>query len=172
MSYQEWYDKFVVDKYGKDKTEVFEKMIKNKSSDRKQFEGFKKVLGKESPNTLKDFQELKYNNTEEWKGLKRKYILFKHSSSIQERLDYTWEEINEFIPTDTIIKNVKIIAGNGSNSELRSSEWLTETFGGNPEAWSKKVGKIESEKYIFDVHWNELNGSQYLMKVKNRKEKK
>lgn len=73
MNYQEWYDKFAVDKYGKDKIEVFEKMIKNKSSDRKQFEEFKMVLGKESPNTLKEFQELKYNNVEEWSKLKNNF---------------------------------------------------------------------------------------------------
>lgn len=70
MTYEQWYDKFVVDKYGKEKAKVFEKMIKNKSSDRKQFEEFKKVLGKSSPNTLKDFQHLKYNNVEEWSKLK------------------------------------------------------------------------------------------------------
>lgn len=73
MSYKEWYDKFVVDKYGKDKTEAFEKMIKNKSSDRKEFNKFKEVLEKESPNTLKDFQELKYNNSKDWNIKQREY---------------------------------------------------------------------------------------------------
>lgn len=77
MKYQDWYDKFVVDKYGKDKTEVFEKMIKNKASDRKQFKKFKEVLGKEVSNTLKEFQELKYNNSEEWKLTKYNYKLRK-----------------------------------------------------------------------------------------------
>ena len=72
MNYQEWYDKFVVDKYGKDKTEVFEKMIKNKSSDREQLKRFKKVLDNESPKTLKEFQDLKYNNSKEWKDLKQR----------------------------------------------------------------------------------------------------
>ena len=73
MSYQEWYDKFVVDKYSKDKAEVVEKMIKNKSSDRKQFNKYKEVLGKESPKTLKDFKDIKYNNINEWNNLKAQY---------------------------------------------------------------------------------------------------
>ncbi|WP_066895680.1 minor capsid protein [Clostridium nigeriense] len=73
MNYQDWYDKFVIDKYGKDKTEVFEKMIKNKSYDRKQLNKYKEVLGKESPKTLKDFQELKYNNIKEWSIKQREY---------------------------------------------------------------------------------------------------
>ena len=49
---------------------------------------------------------------------------------------------------------------------------LCDKYGGNPENWSKKVGKIESAKYIFDIHWNELDGRQFLVKVKMRKEKK
>lgn len=73
MSYKQWYDKFVVDKYGKDRIEVFEKMVKNKASDRKQLNEFKGVLGKESPKTLKDFQELKYNNSNEWNIKQREY---------------------------------------------------------------------------------------------------
>lgn len=64
MSYQDWYDK-----YCEDKTENFEKMIKNKSSDRQQLKQFKGALGKDSPKTLKDFQDLKYNNSKEWKLL-------------------------------------------------------------------------------------------------------
>lgn len=47
INYQEWYEKFVVDKYGKDKAEVFEKMIKNKASDNKQFKKYKEVLCKD-----------------------------------------------------------------------------------------------------------------------------
>lgn len=93
-------------------------------------------------------------------------------SNLQSRLDYTTDKDENFIPLHTIITNVKTIAGNGSNTELRSSQFLSESFGGNENDWSKKVGKIESEKYIFDIHWNELHGRQYLTKIKNRKEKK
>lgn len=93
-------------------------------------------------------------------------------SNLQSRLDYTIEDDENFIPLHTIITNVKTIAGNGSNTELRSSQFLSDSFGGNENDWSKKVGKIESEKYIFDIHWNELYGRQYLTKIKNRKEKK
>ncbi len=84
MNYKEWYDKFVVDKYGKGKTEVFEKVIKNKASDRKQLEKYKDVLGKESPKTLKDFQELKYNNIEDWSKLKSDYTDTKRYNKIVE----------------------------------------------------------------------------------------
>ena len=42
MNYQEWYDKFVVNKYGKDKAEIFEKMIKNKVSDKRDLMNLRK----------------------------------------------------------------------------------------------------------------------------------
>ena len=48
-------------------------MIRNKASDRKQLNEFKEVLGKESPKTLKDFQDLKYNNSDKWNVKKREY---------------------------------------------------------------------------------------------------
>ena len=67
MNYEEWHKKFVVNKYGENKSQAMENMIKNKSYDKAQLKKYRKVLGKESPKSLKEFQELKYNNGEEWK---------------------------------------------------------------------------------------------------------
>lgn len=38
--------------------------------------------------------------------------------------------------------------------------------------WEKRAGRIESQKYIHDVHWFENNKNQYEVKLKYRKEKK
>lgn len=107
MDYNDWYDKFVVDKYGKDKTENFEKMIKNKSSDRQQLNKYKEVLGKESPKTLKDFTELKYNDIKEYKDLKNRFneefikkdfknipSFHKNCSNLKTRQWYKWHDEN------------------------------------------------------------------------------
>lgn len=111
MSYKQWYDKFVVDKYGKDKTEVFEKMIKNKSSDRKQLNEFKEVLGKESPKTLKEFQELKYNNSKEFRKLKELYegtivkqLLKENNINIIDRADTSNYIVNNYYPKITKLR--------------------------------------------------------------------
>ena len=111
MKYQDWYDKFVVDKYGKDKTEVFEEMIKNKASDRKQFKKFKEVLGKEVPNTLKEFQELKYNNSGEFRKLKELYegttvkqLLKEHNINIIDRADANNYIVNNYYPKITKLR--------------------------------------------------------------------
>lgn len=76
MEYKEWYDKFVVDKHGEDKAESLEKMIKNKSADKKQYSKFKERLGNENiPKSFDKFQELKYNNKDEWNLTKYNYKL-------------------------------------------------------------------------------------------------
>lgn len=101
MSYKEWYQKFVVEKHGKDKADTMEKMIKNKSSDRKQYEEYKKILGKDVPKSLKEFQEMKYNNSTEWNKLNK---LTKLSD------DEKWA-INRYISSDSYKINEKLRKG-------------------------------------------------------------
>ena len=68
MTYDEWYQKYVK---GNPKAEVQEKAAKNASSDRKQFDKYRKVLGNgDMPKHFADFQEMKYNNPEKWKLLR------------------------------------------------------------------------------------------------------
>lgn len=70
MSYNEWYDKYI-----KDNPEALleEKKWKNRNADKKQYKKYKEILGKEAPKSLKDFKELKYNNSDEWEELKSDY---------------------------------------------------------------------------------------------------
>lgn len=67
MTYQEW----AAQKEAENKTawDVYMKKGKNLSSDRKQWEEYRSVLGKEVPNTLDKFQNLKYTEPEKWKNL-------------------------------------------------------------------------------------------------------
>lgn len=73
MNYNEWYDKFVVKKYGQDKTETLEKMIKNKASDKKQYAKYKASLSELIPKNFNDFQKLKYNSPDIWSKIKDVY---------------------------------------------------------------------------------------------------
>lgn len=70
MTYEQWYKQYVKDR---PEAEANEKMIKNRFSDKKQYESYKKVLGKEAPNSLDSFQEMKYNQSEKWDDLKETY---------------------------------------------------------------------------------------------------
>ncbi|MDU7725167.1 minor capsid protein [Clostridium perfringens] len=73
MNYNEWYEKFVVNKYGQGKTEVLEKMIKNKASDKKQYAKYKASLSELLPKNFNDFQKLKYNSPDIWSKIKDVY---------------------------------------------------------------------------------------------------
>lgn len=74
-----------------------------------------------------------------------------------------------FIPKSSIITNVHIIAGNGTQTIFRSSNKYAREYGGQAEEWMKKVGKIESDKYIFDVHWVEHDKyGKYDFKLKGK----
>ena len=90
---------------------------------------------------------------------------------MQSRLDYTLNGENHFIPSGAQFETIKTIAGNGSVNSLRVENNLIQKYGGNVGEWKKRVGKIESGKYVFDVHWYELDGVQYDSKLKFRKEK-
>lgn len=105
MSYEEWYNKYVK---GNHKEEVAELKTKNKSSDKKQYEEYKEILGDEAPKTFDKFQELKDNNSNEWNELKEKYPkvfvtkefneiapLFKEKlSDLETRKWYKWHDEN------------------------------------------------------------------------------
>ena len=67
MTYKEWYEKYVK---GNAKAEAQEKAVKNVFSDRKQFDKYREILGKDMPKDFADFQEMKYNSPEEWELLR------------------------------------------------------------------------------------------------------
>lgn len=58
-----------------------------------------------------------------------------------------------FISFSTIIKVKRVIAGTGSDVVFRKASEYTSTFGGDMGLWQKVVGKIESARYSFDIHW-------------------
>ena len=70
MTYDEWYKKYVK---SSPKALTEEKKIKNKSSDNKQYEQYKEILVNEAPKTFDNFQDMKYNNGNEWAIMKDYY---------------------------------------------------------------------------------------------------
>lgn len=71
-NYKQWL-KRQQQEHGVDSVDTFMKKAKNLSSDRKQYQNYIKVIGKENmPKTLSKFQDLKYNDSDEW-NLLRKY---------------------------------------------------------------------------------------------------
>lgn len=71
MSYTDWKERFVTEK-GQQAWDYYEKSVKNKAADTKQYNKYKSVLGKNAPKSLEEFQKLKYTNSEEWDKIKSK----------------------------------------------------------------------------------------------------
>ena len=83
---------------------------------------------------------------------------------------YDENNILQFIPENVIINNVHIIAGRETSTIFRSAHKYAEKYGGNPKDWMKKVGKVESAKYIFDIHFVEHEEyGRYDYKLKGKK---
>ena len=92
------------------------------------------------------------------------------NSILEKQLGF-YNEINKlnFIPENAIISNVYIIAGKGTQTVFRSANKYAQAFGGKAQEWMKKVGKIESDKYIFDIHWVEHSKyGKYDFKLKGK----
>ncbi|WP_196001964.1 minor capsid protein [Clostridium sp. 1001271B_151109_B4] len=73
ITYKEWYDKYVVDKYGEDKAKELEKKVKNESSDKRTYKKYREILGDQVPKSFEEFRKMKYNNTKEYEDLKTLY---------------------------------------------------------------------------------------------------
>lgn len=71
MTYKEW----AKQKQAEDKTawDTYMKKGKNLSSDEKQWREYREILGKNVPDTLDSFQNMKYNNHDKWSETKAHY---------------------------------------------------------------------------------------------------
>lgn len=72
-TYKEWH-KRMVEKHGAEAINTAEKSTKNYSSDKVQYQNYINVLGnKFVPDTLEEFQKIKYGNEKQWNDLKYKF---------------------------------------------------------------------------------------------------
>lgn len=92
---------------------------------------------------------------------------------LQNKLSYEWKGEKNFIPQNTKFSKITTIAGKGSDEAIGDIKRLIRNYGGSADEWKKQAGKINSAKYVFDVHWYERDdGIQHDVKLKNRTEKK
>ncbi len=74
QSYEKWREGLSA-RMGQDKLATAEKMARNESADFSQYQEYKAVLGKDAPKSFASFQNLKYNNSEEYRLTKYDYYL-------------------------------------------------------------------------------------------------
>ena len=121
MTYEEW-KKSINEKYGEGYFETERKKVLNYSSDKKQYEKYKSVLGaKNVPQSFDKFQELKYNDKETWRFIK---------------IDY--KRRNE------LIKNPELVLPNAKNATADDRKFTEYLFGGTNKIGLSKGRAFEN----------------------------
>lgn len=139
--------------------------------DQKQYARYRLVLGDDAPKTFSVFRRIKAADGERWWEIQQQYKRLNNATGLQEQLPFVYNGKKAFIPKNTMITSVKVIAGAGVKRKIDVVGRLIIQYGGTAEEWTKRVGKVESDQYIFDIHWYERNGVQYQAKIKHIKEK-
>ena len=85
MTYKQWHEQYV--EKNPDKL-LAERKLKNKKADNEQFQRYRKILGKDAPETLDSFQTMKYTDSEKWNAKKREFATI---SKIMEKESYSEE---------------------------------------------------------------------------------
>lgn len=130
MTYDQWYKKYVK---GNAQAEAEEKSVQNAATDKKQYERYREILGKDAPKRFADFQEMKYNDSEKWRFTK---------------LDY--QRRNE------LLQHPELKLPNAENAMAADAKFEKYLFGGShPEGLAK--GDAFSSRLGYDAeNWNSL----------------
>ena len=124
----------------------------NNKADLKQYNKYKEILGKESPKSLKEFQELKYNNSEEW-SLVKDYVKSRENNMISAFTPYSqYKEYKRIINSDI----VGLTTSNGIKITGQSKHFIERVFGTNVDP---KTNRPRSGVGINDIKDALLNGS-------------
>lgn len=128
-----------------------------RNNERERVVGFNKSISQRTVNASKLIE----NNKE---------MLYNNTVGLEQSLSFI--DLNTgkrtFIPKGVEITHIKDIAGGISGKVLRRAKKLEEVYGLKAENWIKRVGKIESDVYVFDIHWEEhIEGIKCNWKIKN-----
>ena len=145
MSYEEWYEKYVE---SNPKAKSAEKAYQSKSSDKKQYERYKDVLGKENmPKTFADFQDMKYNNIEQYDQLKVNYKDKKLQIKIQS--DETNKTIHQGKQDKHILGSSNYIDGRSYLTiTTKEAQDLVYKYAGTGELKRDKNGRWTNKEFI------------------------
>lgn len=133
IKYEEWYKKNVVDTYGQEQADIIKKKNANESSDRKQYEQYKKVLGQDVPKSFAAFQDMKYNDNELWHFVE---------------LDYRRR--------NRLITDLKLALPNASQAIAADEKFSKYLFNrDNQKGWAKGIAFSSRLGYNAD-NWKEL----------------
>lgn len=159
MTYQEWYDMYVK---GKPEVELEEKKIQNRSSDRTQYQKYKKTLGKDIPEKLDDFQNMKYNDIEKWKYTKLDY---KRQNELSKHPERKLPNAEEVILPDG--KFTKYLFGGVHPEGLAKGQAFSSRLGYDINNWQELQREIKHRALKYPATFKDNNGygDRYEQKI-------
>ncbi|WP_163195460.1 minor capsid protein [Clostridium thermarum] len=114
MTYKEWYSENVANN---PKAQAEEKKIKNRASDKKQFDMYSKVLEEDLPvKDFAEFQNLKYNDSEEWEKLKSDY---RYKNMLNKRKVVNEDKNNRSLPLESEPNSITDLIYDGKVKQRR-----------------------------------------------------
>ena len=133
MKYEEWYQ-MQVEKHGEQKIAVEKKKRNNKSSDKLQFEKTKEIIGKQGPNSLDAFQDLKYNNSNEWN------LLNDYKKSRENNMISPYTSFDDYVLYKNRINKelIGITTTDGTLIKSQSKHFIERVFGTNEDPHTKR----------------------------------
>lgn len=122
MTYKDWYKKYVE---SDPKYKIEETKYTNRHTDKKQHERYLKVLGKDLPGKLDDFQNLKYTDNYTWE-LMKDYFKSRSNNMISAFTSFKeYSEVKEAINKDL----VGLVTPNGIIIKGQSKHFIERVFG-------------------------------------------
>lgn len=150
MTYKEWYEKYVE---GNKEAETEEKKIKNRYSDRKQHQEYRKILGKEIPEKLDDFQNMKYNESEKWKYMKLDY---RRQNELREHPELKLPNAENATAADA--KFTKYLFGGEHLEGLAKGEAFASRLGYSIDNWKKLQSALTDSAPKYPAEFKRNNG--------------
>ena len=188
-NYDQWL-KRQQEEHGVDTVNSFMEKTKNASSDRKQYNKYIDVLGKENmPTSLSKFQDMKYNDVEKFNDLKLHFKDSKLQKGITESYNLTLREgqqgkhilgHNNYLEgrsyiVDASMKDIqeciKKHAGNGTINRYRNGDWdNTESIVDNSiVGYVLSIDKTWIATNKFKIHYSKDKGTHMVPTLKGVK---
>lgn len=140
-TYQEWENK-LIEKYGKNEVAKQQIRVENYSDDMKQFAKYRSVIPEDMPQSIEEFQEMKYNGG-------RDYDLIK--------LDYRRR--------NKLINNPELLLPNVDSAIIDDRKFTNYLFGGNHEKGLIK-GRLITKELGYDINNYSDFESEILKRIK------
>lgn len=132
MSYSEW-RKHIDNKYGNGTLDISSKKQANVKTDKAQYDRYKNILGKANvPESLEKWQDLKYNNTQEYSELKYNYNLKEHYNLVIEKGELSpLVDFDRYKNIDDMVKKelVGLTTRNGIETKSYSKHFIDRVCG-------------------------------------------